>query len=218
MDERIGAFVEYLATEDADPGPPPALSNGYLTFGFFDSVRKINDEVLRRWSLAFKALPDSRLRMGVASNAGQRRIVETLDALGMKKDRIEFVGELSRAKRLGEYRAVDVCLDTLPFCGQETTLDAIWMGTPVITQAGKTATGRMGWSFANNLGLTDLAARNDDEFAEIAAGLGRDISRLSELRRTLRARLLQSPIMDAPAYTRDVEAAYRQMWKDWVKK
>ena len=218
MDERIGAFVEDLAIENADPGPPPALSNGYLTFGYFDSVRKINDDVLRRWSLAFKALPDSRLRLGVASNAGQRRVIETLDALGMKKDRIEFVGELSRSKRLQEYRAVDICLDTLPFCGQETTLDAIWMGTPVITQAGKTATGRMGWSFANNLGLADLAARNDDEFAQIAAGLGRDIFRLSELRRTLRTRLLQSPIMDAPAYTRDVEAAYRQMWKDWVKK
>jgi predicted O-linked N-acetylglucosamine transferase (SPINDLY family) len=66
-----------------------------------------------------------------------------------------------------------------------------------------------------NLGLRELVAGDADEFVGIAAGLAGDLSRLKELRATLRSRLARSPLMDAPAFARGVEAAYREFWRRW---
>jgi len=70
-------------------------------------------------------------------------------------------------------------------------------------------------SLLSNLGLTDLIGWTPDEFVRIAAELARDWERLSALRRTLRGRLQKSPMMDAPRFARNIEAAYRGMWQRW---
>ncbi len=216
MDPRPGAFVEDLAIEDADPGPPPAQANGYITFGCFNRFRKINESILKRWSLALKALPDSRLRLLAPANASQRFVLDCLGAQRIDKSRIDFVKYQPRAKYLQEFRAVDLCLDTLPFNGHATTLDSLWMGTPVVTFVGPTAEGRIGWSIANNIQLPELAAHTDDDLVRIVTTAARDLSRLTELRRTLRRRLLNSPLMNAPALTLELEAFYRRTWQAWA--
>jgi predicted O-linked N-acetylglucosamine transferase (SPINDLY family) len=90
------------------------------------------------------------------------------------------------------------------------------MGVPVITLLGETAVGRAGFSQLTNLGLPELVARTKDEYVRIAAALAGDRPRLAELRRTLRARLCASPLMDAGLLARHIEAAYRGMWRDWA--
>jgi predicted O-linked N-acetylglucosamine transferase (SPINDLY family) len=89
------------------------------------------------------------------------------------------------------------------------------MGVPVVTLVGGTIVGRAGLSQLMNLKLPDLITHTPDEFVQIAAGLANDPDRLAELRATLRPRLQQSPLMDAPRFARDIEAAYRQMWIEW---
>jgi predicted O-linked N-acetylglucosamine transferase (SPINDLY family) len=143
-------------------------------------------------------------------------VVEKLGSHGMTADRIEFVGRQSRTRYLNEFHRIDLCLDTMPCNGHTTSLDSAWMGVPVVSRVGRTAMGRAGWSQLSNLKLTELAAHSDDEFVKIAMELAADLPRLSELRRTLRQRLTDSPIMDAPRFARDVEAAYRDMWRHWI--
>jgi protein O-GlcNAc transferase len=89
------------------------------------------------------------------------------------------------------------------------------MGVPVVTLVGKTAVSRAGWCQLSNLGLQELAATTPDEFVKIAVELATDLPRLAELRSTLRPRMEQSPLMDAPKFARDIESAYRQMWRKW---
>jgi protein O-GlcNAc transferase len=69
----------------------------------------------------------------------------------------------------------------------------------------------------SNLGLAELAGRTPDEFVRIAVELASDLPRLQQLRSTLRARMEQSPLMDAPKFARNIEAAYRQMWRTWCE-
>jgi protein O-GlcNAc transferase len=103
----------------------------------------------------------------------------------------------------------------LPYNGHTTTLDAFWMGVPVVTIVGETVVGRAGVSLLSNVGLTELIARTPNEFVRIAVELARDLDRLSALRGTLRGRMQASPLMDAPRFARNIEAAYRAMWQRW---
>ncbi len=89
------------------------------------------------------------------------------------------------------------------------------MGVPVITLIGRTSVGRAGFSQLSNLDLSDLAAQTLEDFVAIATKLAHDLPRLTELRSSLRQRMLSSPLMDAPRFARDVESAYEQMWLKW---
>ena len=128
-----------------------------------------------------------------------------------------FVGKVRVAVYLQLYQEIDIALDPFPFAGGTTTCDALWMGVPVVSLLGNTAVGRGGFSILSNLGLTELVARSTEEYVQIAAALANDFSRMTELRTTLRPRMERSPLMDAPRFARDMEAAYRQMWMQWCR-
>jgi predicted O-linked N-acetylglucosamine transferase (SPINDLY family) len=197
--------------DEAETALPPAHANGYVTFGCMNNISKVNSAVLARWSGVLKAIPSSRLRLLAPEGESRRFILDCLSRHGVESGRVDFVSKRNRSEYLKDYRRIDICLDTLPYCGHTTSLDGLWMGVPVVTQTGRTAVGRQGWSVLNNLQLTELAADHDEEFVKIAAGLASDLPRLTDLRRTLRRRLIASPIMDAAEFARDVEAAYRRM-------
>jgi protein O-GlcNAc transferase len=113
---------------------------------------------------------------------------------------------------------MDIALDPFPYGGGTTTCDALWMGIPVVSLAGQTGVGRGGLSILSNIGLADLVAGNVDEYVQIASGLAGDLLRLSKLRATLRERMQKSPLMDAPHFARNIEAAYREMWRQWCRR
>jgi predicted O-linked N-acetylglucosamine transferase (SPINDLY family) len=106
-------------------------------------------------------------------------------------------------------------LDTYPYNGHTTTCDALWMGVPVVSLAGQTAVGRGGLSILSTIGLPELVADSQELYVRLASDLAHDSGRLGELRSTLRQRMAQSPLMDAPRFARNIEAAYRQMWRTW---
>jgi predicted O-linked N-acetylglucosamine transferase (SPINDLY family) len=107
-------------------------------------------------------------------------------------------------------------LDPFPYGGGTTTCDALWMGVPVISLAGPTSVSRSGLSILSNVGLADLAASDVEQYIRRAVELAHDLPRLAELRAGLRQRMRGSPLMDAPRFARDVEAAYRRLWVAWV--
>ena len=134
-------------------------------------------------------------------------------AAGVDPDRLDFTGRIAHAEYLAQYNRIDLGLDTFPFAGGTTTLDAAWMGVPVVTLSGGTALHRGGVSIAMNLGLPEFVARSPDEFVHRAAQLAGDPDRLGRLRAGLRARLEASPLGDGPRFVRHLEAAFREAWK-----
>jgi protein O-GlcNAc transferase len=134
---------------------------------------------------------------------------------GINSDRVEFVDRLSRRDYLRLYDRIDICLDPLPYNGITTTCDALWMDVPVISLPGKTAAGRASASILHNVGLGEWVAVDGEGFAEIAAKLAGDAGQLAALRKDLRGKFQASSIMNAKAFARDMEAAYREMWKQF---
>ncbi len=137
------------------------------------------------------------------------------DGGGISPDRLTFVARTSRHEYFARYHDLDVCLDPFPFNGHTSTMDALWMGVPVVTLRGRTAVARGGVSILSNLGLTDWIADDFQQYVSIAKQMAGDLPWLAELRRTLRTRMQESPIMNGPLFVRNVEAAFRHMWQQW---
>ena len=198
-----------------DVGPLPALADGRLTFGSLNNFMKVNDDVLRLWARVLSAVDNSRMLLLAPEGSARSRVVEAFAAGGVSSDRLEFVDRRPRPEYLAAYRQIDLALDTFPANGHTTSLDGFWMGVPVVTLAGRTAIGRGGVSQLTNLGLDSLIAETPDAFVATAARVAADLPALAALRASLRGRLGRSPLMDAPRFARNVEAAYRGLWTRW---
>ncbi|WP_418789244.1 hypothetical protein [Paraburkholderia pallida] len=131
---------------------------------------------------------------------------------------MRFAGFQAREDYLRTWAQIDIALDTFPYNGHTTSLDAFWMGVPVPTRVGRSAASRAGLSLLANLGLPELAAHTDAAYVEIVVSLARDPARLATLRAGLRARMAASPLMDGARFARNMEAAYRLMWRDWCER
>jgi predicted O-linked N-acetylglucosamine transferase (SPINDLY family) len=208
--------------DPADASPDSQVrGNGPITFGCFNAFAKINEPLIEIWARLLKHVPGSKLLVksaGAGESSAQRWLMEQFAKHGISGQRIEMRGRIADPRgHLSLYGQIDVALDTYPYHGTTTTCEALWMGVPVVSLAGRTHVSRVGVSLLHNVGLPELIAESPEKYVQIAADLAGDLPRLAELRRTLRDRVKTSPLMDAPRFARNVEAAYRQMWRNWCE-
>ncbi|MBV8466677.1 MAG: tetratricopeptide repeat protein [Burkholderiales bacterium] len=197
--------------DDLQPNTPPVLATGHVTFGCLNNFCKVSDASLSVWARVLARVPGSRLLLLSPMGGHRLRVLDRMTAQGVEASRVEFVEYRPRRDYLQTYHRIDICLDTLPYNGHTTSLDAYWMGVPVVTQVGTTVAGRAGWSQLNNLGLPELAAADEAGFVDVAVKLATDIARLAALRTSLRGRMQCSPLMDAPRFTAAIESIYRSV-------
>ena len=195
--------------------PLPALSLGYVTFGCLNTFAKVTPPTWDAWCRLLIQVPRSRLIVHSRLGSHRQNIFHLLESRGIDPRRLAFVKKLPTLAYFQQYQQIDIALDPFPYTGGTTTCDALWMGVPVVSIAGQTAVSRGGLSILSNIRLPELVARSAEQYVQIAAGLAADLPRLMQLRQTMRARMLQSPLMDAPAFARDVESAFRTIWKSW---
>lgn len=202
--------------DDTPPIPPvPALGAGFITFGCLNNFCKVNETTIETWAHLLHAVPDAQLLLHAAEGSHRQQTADLFQRLGIDPWRVRFVGGVPLSEYLNLYGQIDIALDPFPYGGGITTCHALWMGVPVISLRGDTAVGRAGLSLLSNIGLPDLVAHTSGEYVQLAAALANDLPRLAHLRSTLRERMKSSPLMDAPRFARNIEAAYRTMWRCW---
>ncbi len=202
---------------DSQVSQLPALAAGHVTFGCLNDFVKLNADVLGVWAELLSRVQNSRLVLLAPPGDARARVLLTFAERGVEPERVSFVDRCSRTEYLAIYARIDIALDTFPCCGHTTSLDALWMGVPVVTLAGDTVIGRSGVSIAMNLGLPEWVAKTPQEYVQIAARWAHDASALSQLRAGLRARMAASPLMDGPRFARNMEALYRRAWSHWAE-
>ena len=216
-----GAFFCYAPPKVAPAvGPLPAASAGHITFGSFNNLAKINPEVLGAWRAILDALPDARLTVQALSlNDEPHRadLAALFERHGIARERLTILGHTPFDQYLALHNTIDIALDTFPHNGHTVTCHALWMGVPTVVLAGGNCASRMGVSIMANLGLDELIAPDLESYAVTAVRLARDRERLARLRAGLRERVKTSALCDGAAFTRDIEAAYREMWGRWCK-
>ncbi len=200
-----------------DVTPLPALQAGHVTFGSFQNVGKVNETVLRCWARVLTMVPGARLSMACPEGTSRERVRGIFAGCGVAAERVSFAARRPLAAHLRDYGQIDIGLDPFPCNGMTTTCHALWMGVPVVTLTGQAPIARAGLSLLSVIGLEELAADSEDSYVGIAAGLAKDLPRLASLRGSLRERMRASPLMDAPRFARNVEHAYRAMWRKWCE-
>ncbi len=200
---------------DLAVGEAPCLKNTYITFGSFNNYQKINDFTLSLWADVLHAVPHSRLFLKTKSfndEETQQACLARFQACGIAAERIMMVPFAdSLVEHLTLYQQVDMCLDTYPYQGATTTCEALWMGVPVLSLQGSTHVARVGQSLLSTIGLAEWAVETRETFIEKARFYANDLLSLEALRQSIRERLQHSPLMQAQAFTRDLEALYIQV-------
>jgi len=211
----------YSPDLEALPVQSPAALRDCVTFGSFNNLAKVNDQMLGVWARILEAVPNSRLLLksaGFLSMEARRRVCQTLlSRVGISEERLDIRDpEDSHETHLALYSEMDIALDTFPYHGTTTTCEALWMGVPVVTLAGRTHVSRVAVSLLNNVGLSELVAESEDEYVRIAVELAGNAERLSSYRANLRDQMRESRLLDGPSFAREIEAAFREMWISWL--
>ena len=213
-------FSTYIRPLDGapDPAPPPVLTKGYVTFGSYNRLEKMSAPVFAAWAAILHRLPNCRLILknvalsvpDVAENM-RRRFRE----LGIGPGRFELRTQSPHREMLAEYADIDIALDTFPYNGGATSLDALWMGVPIIALAGERMISRQTAAMLACIGLQEFVAPSIDEYVELAVSKALESERLREIRAGLRGRMQASPLCDAPRFARDLEDNFRLVWRRW---
>lgn len=222
FDRRVSldnGFVCYRPPDFAPPvSPLPVQQTGVITFGSCNNSLKINPEVIGLWAQVLKANPDARLLLKFAGGHCpriQQRFLNQFAQAGVSPERIEINGWNSAKGHLDTYSRIDIALDTFPFNGHVTTLEALWMGVPVIALQGPPRIGSESKAAFARMGLTALLASSPAEYVTRATALAANIPALARMRAGLRACLAASSLCDAGLHAREFEQAYRWMWQQY---
>jgi predicted O-linked N-acetylglucosamine transferase (SPINDLY family) len=190
---------------------PPFQKNGFMTFGCFNNMAKLNPALFEMWADILLQVPDSHLRLK-ARTLTDERVKQDLTGFftskGIAADRLDFFGHTRKIHvHLTHYNEVDIALDSYPYHGTTTTCEALWMGCPVVTRAGSTHVSRVGVSLLSAVGFQEFICQTREDYVAQATALTANQELLTALRIGMRERLRASPLMDASGFSREFEKA-----------
>ena len=208
-----------------DPDPPaaslnepPVEQNGFVSFVSLNNFAKVNQITIDLWASVLTAVPTARLWVRAPQGSARCRVADGFERRGIQPSRIEFLGHVPRSQYFELFHRFDIFLDTFPYSGHTTTIDALWMGVPVVSLAGQTAVSRGSFSILSEIGHPEFVGFNSTQFLQIATQLAGNLPLLRELRLSLRPRMRASALMGAAGFTANLQRVYRDIWKDWCGK
>jgi protein O-GlcNAc transferase len=195
-------------------GPQPGKSRGYITFGHFGRTARIHDGVVAAWARILCGVPGSRLVLNslpYSEAALSKLFLDRFTRHGIEPHRIDLIFTQPQERTFLAYNDIDIALDPFPHNAGTTTIEALWMGVPVVSLMDRPPVGRFGASILHAVGLDDWSKSDLDAYVACAIEAASDLDRLARLRASLRDRCLASPLNDANGLAREIEAIYRHL-------
>ncbi len=215
-------FLCYRPREDTgELSGPPVERKGYITFGSFNSNTKISPPLVAMWAEVLRVNGASKLLLkfnGGDEDEIREIYLQEFERLGIERGRIDIYGFKPPAEHFSLYEEVDIGLDTYPYNGTTTTCEALWMGVPVVSLVGKHHASRVGLSILSRVGLEYFTAENPREYVSKATALAENIEYLRKIRMSSRGRMMSCTLCDSVRFSRQVESAYRQVWRRWCQR
>ena len=200
---------------------PPCVKNGFITFGSFNNLSKMNEHVVALWSKILKAVPNSKLFLKyrqLNDDEQKEHFCRWFGKYGVSADRLILEGQSPRYELLNAYNRVDLALDPFPFHGTTTTAESVMMGVGVLTLKGYSYLTRIGETSMINSGLAEFIANDENEYFSKAISISKDIEKLSYLRANMREYIKDKPVFDTAKFAKDVEAMLEGMWSEFISR
>ena len=180
-----------------------------IIYGCFNRFSKINTEVIKVWSEILNQNKNSKIFLKSYEFLDvyfKNKILDKFKFFKISEKQIILDGkEYSRNELLNLYNKIDIMLDTFPYTGVTTSIEAIWMGVPVLTLVGERYYSRIGYSINKNLKLDDWNAFNKDQYVKIALDKAKNYDDLIKLKKILRNKIENSPIFDLDNFSKNFE-------------
>lgn len=214
---RLPASAPYVPSPSAPAiEPAPSLKNGYITFGSFNRANKVSRSVIARWSALLRAVPTAHMLLaGMPSDRVTDMLRGWFDEESISAERLSFHPITNIHDYLALHRHVDVCLDTWPYAGGTTTLNALWMGVPTLTMIGRTLPSRVGATILSHQELGQFIAQDEADFLQKGINIAADPGALGSLRMGMRKRISNSALGQPALIAAGLEGALRTMWQRW---
>ena len=196
----------------------PVTKNGYVTFGSFNHLSKINDDVISLWSKILKSIPKSKIFLKTKqldNSYLKKKIITKFKENEINLNSIILESGDSRSKLLNAYNKVDIALDPFPYSGGVTSLEAIWMGVPILTKKGFKFVSHTTESINHNLGMSDWIAKDENEYVKKAIKFSTNLGLLTKINKNLRQAALESPLFNSKLFAIQLNNV---LWKMWNKK
>ncbi len=196
--------------------PLPAVHNGYITFGAFGNLAKVNQKTLDLWAQVMQQVPKSRLLIKaatIADTATRTRLAAALKTRGVEPERLQFSLPSKLDGFLQAFSQVDILLESVPFNGGMTTIDALWQGVPLLSLTGNSHASRVGMSLMHAAGLDEWIADDIDTYLALAKSMPQRIAYLANLRQSLPATLAASPLGNARQFAIDMTKIWESAWQ-----
>ena len=215
---NIWSCLSKPAFEIKKENSSPALKNGFITFGSFNNLSKINDDVIDIWSEILKRVKDSKLFLKTKELDNLKmveKIRKKFQKNGINAEKIITEGRSKkREEMLKKYNQIDIALDPFPYSGVTTSFESVWMGVPLLTKKGNNFYSRIGVSINKNLGMEDWIANNEKDYSTKILKLTSDFNQLSQTRKCLINKIDSSTLFDSSLFADNFN---KILWKIWEK-
>lgn len=218
-DEKVLRLPCYQPNGRLHPVPPPARSKAELglpdlgtVFCCFNGAVKITEQVFSRWMTILGRVPGSVLWLRGSPGDTDARLHNEAVSRGISPDRLVFLPFTSNTEYLSLHRYADVFLDTFPYGAHTTASDALRMGVPIVTLAGRSFPSRVCGSLSIAAGIPDLICDTPEAYVALAIELGNDPQRRSAIRQRMAAALPGSLLFDSARLTSELERLLETMW------
>jgi predicted O-linked N-acetylglucosamine transferase (SPINDLY family) len=226
--EKIYRMPDFYSSFNVDDGcyldrelrPSPYKKNGYISFGCFNNMIKLNTECFKTWIKILQSVPDSRLHLknhGLANNDIQNYVRKFFNKRGIDSSRLILEpASQTRGEYLNSYYEVDICLDPFPIGGCTTSIDALFVGLPIICLYGNKMPHRSTASILKNLNYSELISYSKEEYIQKAVQLAHSKEKIDYYRASMRDSFLKSNIANSSKFAKDFSNALRQMWREFI--
>lgn len=194
----------------------PAKNNGYITFGSFNNLKKINKKIIKLWSQILYQCKDSKLLL-IASQFKDKKFTEYFSKFFLdervKLEQLVLKEETSRNDLLNLYNTIDISLDTFPYNGGTTSLESIFMCVPVLTKKGNTFLSKCGESINTSIGLKDWIAEDDKDYVSKAINFAKDFRKIQEVKSYLINNRNNFKLFDGKDFADQLSNSFKKMFQ-----
>jgi len=184
-----------------------------FVFCSFSQPFKIEPVMFDVWMNILRQVPGSVLWLLCKNMTAEENLKRAAESRRISAERLVFAKKLPKSEHLARQKHADLVLDTRIYNGHTTSSDALWAGVPVITLQGTHFASRVSASLLNAVGLPELITHSLKEYEELAVRLASSRSELQAIRDRLAKNRFTEPLFDTPRFAKNLEKAYKEMWK-----